>query len=103
MRVAKITENTREWSIKIYQSDSLPTIRKEREMIKQEIEITGMSCGHCEGKVVKELLHIAGVSEATASSDSGLALLTSDHEVSLELIQQAVEQAGYKVTAAITK
>ena len=71
-------------------------------MIKQEIEITGMSCGHCEGKVVKELLRIAGVSEATASSETGSALITSEREVSLELVQHAVELAGYKVAATRT-
>ncbi len=80
-----------------------PTIREEREMIKQEIEITGMSCGHCEGKVVKELLRIAGVSDATASSETGSALITSEREVSLELVQQAVELVGYKVTATRTQ
>ena len=80
-----------------------PTIREEREMIKQELEITGMSCGHCEGKVVKELLRIAGVSEATASSKTGSALITSEREVSLELVQHAVELAGYKVAATRTQ
>ena len=80
-----------------------PTIREEREMIKQELEITGMSCGHCEGKVVKELLRIAGVSEATASSETGSALITSEREVSLELVQHAVELAGYKVAATRTQ
>ena len=79
------------------------TIREEREMIKQEIEITGMSCGHCEGKVVKELLRIAGVSEATASSENGSALITSEREVSLELVQHAVELAGYKVAGTRTQ
>ena len=78
------------------------TIREEGEMIKQEIEITGMSCGHCEGKVVKELLRIAGVSEATASSETGSALITSEREVSLELVQHAVELAGYKVAGTRT-
>ena len=72
-------------------------------MIKQELEITGMSCGHCEGKVVKELLRIAGVSEATASSKTGSALITSAREVSLELVQHAVELAGYKVAATRTQ
>ncbi len=66
-------------------------------MVDKEIDITGMSCGHCEGKVVKELLQVAGVSQATASSSTGKALITSEQEVSLDLIERAVELAGFKV------
>ncbi len=72
-------------------------------MINQEIEITGMTCGHCEGKVVKELLNIAGISEAKASSDTGRALITSEHEVSLEVIARAVELAGFRAVGTSTK
>ena len=66
-------------------------------MIKQEIEITGMTCGHCEGKVVKELLQVAGISQATANSGTGKASITLEREVASELIERAVELAGYKV------
>lgn len=66
-------------------------------MNNQEIVITGMTCGHCEGKVIKELLQVAGISEATASSSTGKALITLEHEVASELIERAVELAGYRM------
>jgi len=65
--------------------------------MEMSVKISGMTCGHCEGRVSSELGKIAGVTSVKAIAEDGLALITSDSEIDALLISQAVHVAGYKV------
>jgi copper chaperone CopZ len=65
-------------------------------MIKT-VEIKGMTCGHCEGRVTTEILTIPGVTEVIASAEKANVTVESDTEISQESIELAVQKAGYSV------
>ncbi|MBM4343925.1 MAG: heavy metal translocating P-type ATPase [Deltaproteobacteria bacterium] len=59
------------------------------------LRVTGMSCGHCEGRVVKALQAIPGVASATASASGASARVAHAGEVSVQTLVDAVQGAGY--------
>ena len=61
------------------------------------IKITGMTCGHCEGRVTAELSKIDGVSEVKASAADAQAVVLSAGELSADDISRTVIAAGYRV------
>lgn len=63
------------------------------------VAIKGMTCGHCEGRVSKELLSIPGVTSVTASAENANATITTSIEISPELIEFAVNEAGYSIAS----
>ena len=66
-------------------------------MTEQVVSIKGMTCGHCEGRVSKEILAIPGVTGVVASAEKANAVITSDSEIPQDLIMRAVQAAGYSV------
>ena len=65
-------------------------------MTSQELRIDGMTCGHCVMSVKKELAKLkdvvieeVGIGKARVQYDEG--------KVSKKALQQAVEDAGYKL------
>lgn len=66
-------------------------------MSEQVINIKGMTCGHCEGRVTAELLKISGVTAVAASSEKANAIITADAPLDAQSIDSAVRQAGYSV------
>ena len=69
---------------------------KEKNM-KKTIKVEGMMCGHCEARVVKALQAVEGVASATASHDTGLAVVELSADVSDDTLKAAVEAQDYKV------
>lgn len=70
-------------------SANAPTIR---------LNITGMTCGHCQ-KAVKEALEgVPGVQQADVDLDAGVA--TVEGSADLQVLIGAVEDEGYGATAA---
>ena len=65
--------------------------------MNKTFEIKGMTCGHCEGRVTKEILTIPGVTEVIASAEKANVTVESDGEISQESIEVAVQRAGYSV------
>jgi copper chaperone len=70
-------------------------------MTKRTIEIGGMTCGHCVGRVSAALKAVPGiiveqvkVGSATVVFDEAAALVDDS------VIAQAIEQAGYQVLQA---
>lgn len=63
------------------------------------LKVAGMTCGHCEARVVKAVSSVDGVKSCKASSSKGTVIvkgkLTSD---TVEKIKAAVTGAGYSVT-----
>lgn len=61
------------------------------------VAIKGMTCGHCEGRVIKELLSIPGIISVTASAENANAVITSSSEIPYDSIEFAVHEAGYSI------
>ena len=68
---------------------------EDRKMTKT-VRIDGMMCMHCEAHVKKALEALEGVTEVTASHESGTAVIESVREIGDEVIKAAVEAEGYK-------
>jgi len=63
------------------------------------VKITGMTCGHCEGRVTAELSKLEGVSEVKANAADAQAVITSSVTLDADAISRAVIAAGYRVSA----
>ena len=61
--------------------------------------VAGMSCEHCENRVARELMDIGSVKTATASFSAGTVLVESTGALDLELVREAIEEAGYELVA----
>jgi copper chaperone CopZ len=59
--------------------------------------VQGMTCGHCEAAVAKEVAKVAGVAGAVASADAGTVEVTSDGPVDRAAVADAVAEAGYEL------
>ena len=68
-------------------------------MVRQRLEIDGMSCGHCVARVRGALEALPGVKVEEVSI--GKALVEIDESrTPVATVSQAVEDAGYDVLAA---
>lgn len=63
---------------------------------KVEIEITGMTCGHCSSSITKEISALTGVNEVHVDHTTGKALVSGENSLSESDLKQAVEAAGYQ-------
>ncbi|MBY8876734.1 heavy-metal-associated domain-containing protein [Actinacidiphila acidipaludis] len=57
--------------------------------------VTGMSCGHCESAVSKEITAIPGVTSVTAVAKTGLLTIASEQPLDDDAVRAAVDEAGY--------
>lgn len=81
---------------KIYGKSKLTLIREEKKMEKT-IKVEGMMCPHCEAHVKKALEALEGVEAAVASHEKKTVILTLSHDVSDEVLENTIEDEGYKV------
>ncbi|MBQ8089392.1 MAG: cation transporter [Pyramidobacter sp.] len=63
------------------------------------LKVEGMMCGHCEARVKKALLAVAGVADAEVSHEKGTAVVTLAADVADETLKAAVEAQDYPVTS----
>ena len=64
-------------------------------MSKEELKVTGMSCGHCKGAVEEAVSALAGVESVEVDLDSELVKVEFEAAtVELAEIEQAIAQAG---------
>lgn len=70
-------------------------------MTEKTMKIEGMMCGHCEMTVKKALEKLDGVRSAEVSHDKGEARVSLSAETEDEVLRQAVEAKGYKVTGIL--
>ncbi|MFH8368825.1 heavy-metal-associated domain-containing protein [Streptomyces sp. NPDC018031] len=61
-------------------------------------QVTGMTCGHCEGAISQEISAIAGVSSVTATAATGRVTVVSAAPLDDEAVRAAVDEAGYELT-----
>lgn len=67
-------------------------------MSQIELEITGMTCGHCQTGVTKALKDVAGVTDAQVDLQSGKAIVQGD--VDPQQLVNAVIEEGYGAQVA---
>ena len=63
---------------------------------KQELSVSGMTCGHCRSAVETALRELPGVTAAYVDLEQGKA--TVEGNVKLQSLITAVEEAGYEAT-----
>ena len=66
-------------------------------MAEKEIKVVGMHCPSCVNAVELCLKDVDGIEDAKADLDSGITTITMSDDVSDEDINEAVEEAGFKV------
>lgn len=76
------------------------TVKVKRKRLKQVVEkrtmhIEGMSCEHCKNRVERSLNALDGVA-ARVNLKKKTATILLEKDVSNELLEQTVEQAGYQ-------
>ena len=64
-------------------------------MSTSEYQVTGMSCGHCEGAIRSEVSEIDGVSGVEVSAQTGHLAVTAESAVDDAAVIAAVDEAGY--------
>jgi copper chaperone CopZ len=62
--------------------------------------VTGMTCGHCAQAVTGELTTLPGVDDVQVDVATGTVTVTSAVPLDTEQVRAAVDEAGYKLTAA---
>ncbi|MEU8823229.1 heavy-metal-associated domain-containing protein [Streptomyces sp. NPDC048636] len=60
-------------------------------------QVTGMTCGHCEGAVTEELGALDGVSSVNAAAATGEVTVVSAAPLDDEAVRAAVDEAGYEL------
>lgn len=79
-------------------SRSLPKKKLDGPVISRKtMKISGMSCEHCAVNVTYMLNQIDGV-RAKVNLSKGTAKISCDREVSDDVLRNAVEKIGYKVS-----
>ncbi|MGW0993424.1 heavy-metal-associated domain-containing protein [Streptomyces sp. NPDC002520] len=61
-------------------------------------QVSGMSCGHCEGSVSTEISRIPGVSSVKAVASTGEVTVVSASPLDEEAVRAAVDEAGFELT-----
>ena len=69
-------------------------------MSTQTYNVTGMSCGHCEMAVNKEVSKLPGITNISVSAATGLLTFETDGSASPEDVIAAVDEAGYDAALA---
>lgn len=73
--------------------------REEKQTMTTTLNIEGMMCAHCQGRVEKALKEVPGVLEVTVSLEAKNAQVTAEGSVSADTLKAAVVDAGYEVTS----
>ena len=82
-------------------TNALRLNRKKEEVKRMEkkMEIKGMMCTHCSGRVKKCLEEIDGVTEAIVDHETDSAIVKSSKEIDNEILTKTVEEQGYEVVS----
>lgn len=60
-------------------------------------QVSGMTCGHCEGAVSEEISGIEGVTSVKAVASTGQVTVISAAPLTDEAVRAAVDEAGYEL------
>ncbi len=96
--VSVVTNSLRLRSIRISPVNKPRT--KKKKIMKQTIQIEGMSCKHCSARAEEALSSIAGVTAVEVSLQEGSATIQSENGIPEEKIANAITDAGYELKSA---
>ena len=69
-------------------------------MASINLNVEGITCGGCEKSIRNALLENEGVSEATASHETGVvAIEFDDSKIQADQLKKAIEDAGFDIAA----
>lgn len=60
-----------------------------------DLQVTGMTCEHCEASVREEVSEVAGVVVVQVSAETGELRVTGPGEIDTKAVIAAVVEAGY--------
>ncbi|MCM2392116.1 heavy-metal-associated domain-containing protein [Streptomyces albipurpureus] len=60
-------------------------------------QVSGMTCGHCEGSISAEISAIVGVTSVKAVAATGQVTVVSEAALDEEAVRAAVDEAGYEL------
>lgn len=71
--------------------------------MQKELEIKGMSCGHCVNHATNALAEVDGVKKVTVNLENGKghAVVEVEPKVTNEALKEAIAEVGYEVTEII--
>ncbi|MCI8617819.1 MAG: heavy-metal-associated domain-containing protein [Clostridia bacterium] len=61
------------------------------------IKVKGMMCGGCENRVKNAIKDIEGVENVIADHTTGEVIITTNDNVSQNIIEEVIEDIGYEV------
>ncbi|MDW4909871.1 heavy-metal-associated domain-containing protein [Streptomyces sp. ADMS] len=64
-------------------------------------QVTGMSCGHCEGSVSAEISELAGVTSVKAVAATGEVTVVSEAPLDEAAVRAAVDEAGFELAGRV--
>jgi copper chaperone CopZ len=65
------------------------------QRISATYQVAGMTCGHCERAVIREVSSLIGVSDVRVDLSSGSVTVFSDRPISRRSVEAAIDEAGY--------
>lgn len=65
--------------------------------VTTEYQVTGMTCGHCEGAVSSEISELPGVTSVKAVASTGRVTVISEAPLDEDAVRAAVDEAGYEL------
>jgi copper chaperone CopZ len=68
--------------------------------VTAEYVVSGMHCHHCASSVTEEVAAVSGVADVKVDLESGQLIVTSEREIPFSSIEEAVDEAGYRVASA---
>lgn len=68
-------------------------------MDESELQVSGMTCTHCEQMVRTELTAVPGVTGVEADATTGRVLVQHERLVERAAVEAAVREAGYEVAS----
>ncbi|MFD9461199.1 heavy-metal-associated domain-containing protein [Streptomyces sp. NPDC060027] len=60
-------------------------------------QVSGMSCGHCEGSVSSEISELPGVTSVKAVASTGEVTVVSGAALDEDAVRAAVDEAGFEL------
>lgn len=77
-------------------------MKSETYLAHYQLDIEGMTCGHCSARVEKALRGVAGVQDVVVSLENKNARVVADETVLADTLRQAVEAQDYTVIRVAT-
>ncbi|NUK38428.1 heavy-metal-associated domain-containing protein [Streptomyces lunaelactis] len=65
--------------------------------VRAVYEVSGMTCGHCEGAVSSEISGLPGVTSVKAVASTGQVAVISDAPLEETAVREAVDEAGFEL------